>query len=278
MAMHLVEAGYNVSVYNRSKNKAEKLIARGCKWYDTPSALAARCSIIFTIVGYPEDVEEVYFGDDGILKTLKKDAFVIDMTTTLPGLAVRIDNACRKIGAHAIDAPVSGGELGAVNGTLSVMIGGDKDVVEQAMPLMDVFSKNIVYQGPAGTGQHTKMCNQITIACTMIGVCEALIYGAKAGLDLNTMLASISKGAAACWSLDVLAPKIVAGDFEPGFLVEHFIKDLGIALQEAEQMRLSLPGLALAKQLYLSVMAMGKGKKGTQALYFALENYAGTGS
>lgn len=275
MAMHLVDAGYKVSVYSRTKSKAEKLIAKGCDWYDTPAAIAENCDVVFTIVGYPKDVEEVYFGNDGVMQTLKKDAVVIDMTTTLPGLAVRIDNAAREKGAWAVDAPVSGGEVGAINGALSVMIGGDEEVVNKVMPIMDVFSKNMVYQGKAGSGQHTKMCNQITIAGTMIGVCECLIYGHKAGLDLETVLSSIGKGAAACWTLDVLAPKIVHGDFEPGFMVEHFIKDLGIALEEAELMNLSLPGLALAKQLYLSVMAMGKGTKGTQALYLALEKMSG---
>ena len=271
MAGHLVDAGYRVSVYSRTKSKSEKLIARGCTWYDTPAAVAENCDVIFTIVGFPRDVEEIYFGDDGILQTLQQDAVVIDMTTTLPALAVRIDEAAREKGAWAVDAPVSGGEVGAINGALSVMIGGDENIVNQVMPIMENFSKSMVYQGKAGSGQHTKMCNQITIAGTMIGVCECLIYGHKAGLDLETVLSSISGGAAACWTLDVLAPKIVHGDFEPGFMVEHFIKDLGIALQEAEQMKLSLPGLALAKQLYLSVMAMGKGNKGTQALYLALE-------
>lgn len=271
MAMHVVDAGYDVSVYTRTRSKAEKLLEKGCDWYDSPAAIAGNCDVIFTIVGYPKDVEEVYFGDDGVMQTLQKDAVVIDMTTTLPGLAVRIDHAAREKGAWAVDAPVSGGEVGAINGALSVMIGGDEEVVKKVMPIMDVFSKNMVYQGKAGSGQHTKMCNQITIAGTMIGVCECLIYGHKAGLDLETVLSSIAKGAAACWTLDVLAPKIVHGDFEPGFMVEHFVKDLGIALQEAEGMKLSLPGLALAKQLYLSVMAMGKGTKGTQALYLALE-------
>lgn len=271
MAMHLVDAGYKVAVYSRTKSKSEKLIDRGCDWYDTPAGIAENCNIIFTIVGYPRDVEEVYFGDDGVMQTLQKDGVVIDMTTTLPGLAVKISEAARENGAWAVDAPVSGGEIGAINGALSVMIGGDAEVVEAVMPIMEKFSKKMVYQGKAGSGQHTKMCNQITIAGTIIGVCESLIYGHKAGLDLETVLNSIGGGAAACWTLDVLAPKIVHGDFEPGFMVEHFIKDLGIALEEAEQMKLSLPGLALAKQLYLSVMAMGMGTKGTQALYNALE-------
>jgi 3-hydroxyisobutyrate dehydrogenase len=197
------------------------------------------------------------------------------MTTTLPGLAVRIAGECGKTGAHAVDAPVSGGQVGAINGALSVMIGGEKDVVEQVMPIMDKFSKNMVYQGPAGSGQHTKVCNQVTVAGTMIGVCEALLYGAKAGLDLPTVLSSISKGAAACWTLDVLAPKVVNGDFEPGFMVEHFVKDLGIALAEAEQMKLNLPGTALAKELYQTLVDMGNSTKGTQALYLALEKMAG---
>lgn len=272
MAGHLAAAGYNVSVYSRTKNKAENLIARGCGWYDTPAAIAENCNIIFTIVGYPEDVEEVYFGGAGILGSLKPGSVVVDMTTTLPGLAVRIDEACRKTGSYAVDAPVSGGQVGAENGALSVMIGGEKEIVEAVMPIMDVFSKNMVYQGPAGSGQHTKMCNQIVVAGTMIGVCESLIYGAKSGLDLSTVLSSISKGAAGCWTLDVLAPKVVAGDFEPGFMVEHFVKDLGIALQEAELMKLNLPGTALAKELYGKLVEMGKSTKGTQALYLALDS------
>ena len=277
MAMHLVDAGYDVSVYSRTKSRSEKLIARGCEWYDTPSAIAENCQVIFTIVGYPQDVEEVYFGENGIMQSLRQDAVVIDMTTTLPALAVKIHQAAREKRAWAVDAPVSGGEVGAINGALSVMIGGDEEVVNQILPILKKFSKKMVYQGKAGSGQHTKMCNQITIAGTMIGVCESLIYGHKAGLDLETVLQSIGGGAAACWTLENLAPKIIHGDFEPGFFVEHFIKDLGIALQEAERMRLSLPGLALAKQLYLSLMATGMGTKGTQALYLALEKNVGDG-
>jgi 3-hydroxyisobutyrate dehydrogenase len=275
MAMYLVDAGYNVSVYSRTKSKAEELIARGCTWYDTPAELAANCNIVFTIVGYPEDVEEVYFGETGVFQSLRKDSAVIDMTTTLPGLAIRIAEECGKRGAHAVDAPVSGGQVGAINGTLSVMIGGEKDVVESLMPIMDRFSKNMVYQGPAGSGQHTKVCNQVTVAGTMIGVCEALLYGTRAGLDLPTVLSSISKGAAACWTLDVLAPKVVDRNFEPGFMVKHFVKDLGIALAEAEQMNLTLPGTALARQLYQNLVDMGESTRGTQALYLALEKMAG---
>jgi 3-hydroxyisobutyrate dehydrogenase len=226
------------------------------------------------MIGFPKDVEECYFGDQGIFRQLRKGTILIDMTTTKPSLAVKIFNEAERIGADFIDAPVSGGQLGAINASLSIMIGGKKEVVDSAMPLFDVLGRKIVYQGKAGAGQHTKMCNQITIAGTMIGVCEGLIYGVKAGLDLNTMLASISTGAAACWTVDVLAPKIVNGDFAPGFSVDNFVKDLTIALEEAESMKLSMPGLALVKQLYLSIQAMDKGSSGTQALYLALKRLA----
>jgi 3-hydroxyisobutyrate dehydrogenase len=275
MAMHLVDAGYNVSIYNRTRSKAGDLISRGCKWYDTPAAMAENCNIIFTIVSYPKDVEVVYFGGSGIMKSVQKDTVLIDMSTTLPGLAVRIDEAARRVGAWSVDAPVSGGQVGAEKGVLSVMIGGDREIVEQVMPVMEEFSKNMVYQGKAGSGQHTKMCNQITIAGTMIGVCESLIYGFKAGLDLNTVLESIGKGAAACWSLDVLAPKIIQRDLAPGFMIDHLIKDLGIALEEAGRMNLVLPGLALVKELYDSLQAEGLGAEGTQALYLAVEKLSG---
>jgi len=271
MAKHLVSAGYKVSVYNRTKEKAGELIAMGCTWFDTPKELAANSDVVVTIIGFPKDVEECYFGEQGIFNGLKPGTILIDMTTTKPSLALKISEEADKIGASFIDAPVSGGQVGAVNGTLSIMIGGKKEVVDSVHPIFEAFGKNMVYQGAAGAGQHAKMCNQITIAGTMIGVCEALIYGAKAGLNLNTMLESITKGAAGCWTLDVLAPKVVKGDFAPGFSVDNFVKDMSIALEEAEAMKLSLPGLALVKQLYLSLKAMGKGSSGTQALYQALE-------
>ena len=271
MAMHLLNAGYAVNVNNRTKSKAQELIDKGCTWYDTPAELAKDSDIVVTIIGYPKDVEQVYFGANGIFEEIKQNTILIDMTTTKPSLAVKIGEQAERAGADFIDAPVSGGEIGAINGTLSIMIGGDKKTVDMIMPVFGVFGKSMVYQGAAGSGQHTKMCNQITIAGTMIGICESLIYGYKAGLDLTTMLGSISKGAAGCWGLDVLAPKIVAGDYAPGFMVDHFVKDLGIALEEAEAMDLSLPGLALVKQLYISLKADGKGTLGTQALYLVLE-------
>ena len=274
MAKHLMNAGYKLNVYNRTKQKAEDLVGMGATWYDTPADIAANSDVIVTMIGFPKDVEECYFGGQGIFQKIKKGAVLIDMTTTKPSLAVKISSEAEKAGAEFIDAPVSGGQVGAVNATLSIMVGGKKEVVDSVLPLLQVMGKNIVHQGKAGAGQHTKMCNQVTIAGTMIGVCEGLIYGVKAGLDLNTMLESIAKGAAACWTLDVLAPKVVKGDFAPGFSVDNFVKDLTIALEEAEAMRLSLPGLALVKQLYLSIQAMGKGSSGTQVLYLALKRLA----
>lgn len=274
MARHLVNAGYKLNVYNRTKQKAEELIGMGATWYDTPADISANSDVIVTMIGFPKDVEECYFGNQGIFNQLKKGSILIDMTTTKPSLAIKIAEEAEKRGAASIDAPVSGGQVGAIDATLSIMVGGKKEVVDAALPLLQVVGKNIVYQGNAGAGQHTKMCNQITIAGTMIGVCEGLIYGVKAGLDLNTMLESISKGAAGCWTLNVLAPKVVKGDFAPGFFVDHFVKDLTIALEEAETMKLSLPGLALVKQLYLSIQAMGKGSSGTQVLYLALKKLA----
>lgn len=265
------KAGYTSVVYNRTKAKAQSLLDAGAEWADTPAAVAAKADIIFTIVGFPEDVREVYLGEGGILQSVKEGSIVVDMTTTEPSLAEEIYAEARKKKVSAIDAPVSGGDVGAKNGTLSIMVGGEEEAVATVMPLFEIMGKNIVHQGGAGKGQHTKMCNQITISGTMIGVCECLLYGYKAGLDLPTMLKSISGGAAACWTLDNLAPRIVNRNFDPGFYVEHFIKDMGIALMEANRMGLALPGLALVKQMYEAVKAQGHGKLGTQALMLGLE-------
>jgi 3-hydroxyisobutyrate dehydrogenase len=274
MAKHLVNAGYKLNVYNRTKEKAAELISMGSTWLDSPAEIATSSDVIVTIIGFPKDVEECYFGEQGIFQKIKPGTLLIDMTTTKPSLAIKISERAGKAGAEFIDAPVSGGQVGATAGTLSIMTGGKKEVVDSVLPLFQAFGKNIVYQGKAGAGQHTKMCNQITIAGTMIGVCEGLIYGAKAGLDLNTMLESITKGAAGCWTLDVLAPKVVNGDYAPGFSVDNFVKDLTIILEEAETMKLSLPGVALVKQLYISLKAMGNGSSGTQSLYLVLEKLA----
>lgn len=271
----LMKEGYQATVFNRTKAKAESLIKQGAVWADSPEAVAAQSDVIFTIVGFPQDVEEVYFGSQGIFKGAKKGSILVDMTTTRPSLAQKIDQQAQQDGLKAVDAPVSGGDVGAKNGTLSIMVGGDKTAVDQIMPLLDIMGKNIIYQGKAGAGQHTKMCNQITIAGTMIGVCESLLYGHKAGLDLDVMLQSISGGAAGCWTLSNLAPRIVKRNFDPGFYVEHFIKDMEIALEEARRLQLSLPGLALVHQLYKAVEAQGHGRKGTHALTLALEQLSG---
>lgn len=271
MCMHLVDKGYGARVYNRTKRKAKGLIDKGAVWAKTPAEVAENADVIFTILGFPNDVREVYFGERGIFSGLKKGSVVIDMTTTEPSLAEEIYMRAKEMGASAIDAPVSGGDVGAKNGALSIMVGGDRKTVDAVMPLFKLMGKNIVYQGRAGLGQHTKMCNQIMAAALMIGMCETLLYGYKAGLDLNTMLKSVGSGAAASWMLDNLAPRVLKRDFSPGFYVEHFIKDMGIALKEAERMNLSLPGLSLVHQLYIATRAEGHGRKGTQALLLALE-------
>ena len=271
MVGHLIDQGYKATVFNRTQSKAQPTIDKGAAWAGTPRAVAEQSDVIFTIVGFPNDVEEVYFGENGILNGVKEGSILVDMTTTKPSLAEKIYEAAKKKGVSSIDAPVSGGDVGAKNGTLSIMVGGDKESVDAIMSLFEVMGKNIIYEGKAGSGQHTKMCNQITIAGTMIGVCECLLYAYKAGLDLKMMLQAISGGAAGCWSLDNLAPRIVNRNFEPGFYVEHFVKDMEIALEEARHMNLSMPGLALVHQLYKALEAQGHGKKGTQGLMLALE-------
>lgn len=277
MCMHLINKGYKCVVYNRTKRKAKKLIDSGAEWAASPRAVQESADVIFTIVGFPKDVREVYFGKDGIFEALERGKILVDMTTTEPSLSQEIYEEAKKAGASSLDAPVSGGDIGAQSGTLSIMVGGDKDKVAYVMPLFRLIGKNIVHQGKAGEGQHTKMCNQIMVSGLMIGMCETLLYGYKAGLDLDTMLSSVSKGAAACWMLDNLAPRILKRDFRPGFYVEHFIKDLGIALGEAKRMNIALPGLALVNQLYIATKAQGHGRKGQQALTLALETISGVG-
>jgi 3-hydroxyisobutyrate dehydrogenase len=271
MCQHLLNKGYKATVYNRSKDKARPLLEAGAAWGDTPRQVAENADVIFAIVGFPRDVREVFLGDKGALGGCKSGNVLVDMTTSEPSLAREIYEAAKKRGVASVDAPVSGGDVGAKNAALSIMVGGDADVVEAIKPLFECMGKTIVHQGPAGAGQHTKMVNQVLIASNMIGVCEALLYGYKAGLDLKTVLLSVGGGAAASWSLNNLGPRIIDRNFEPGFFVEHFIKDMGIALDEAKRMNLSLPGLALAHQLYLAVQAQGWGKKGTHALMLALE-------
>ncbi len=271
MLNHFLQNGFSCFVYSRTKEKASDLIQQGAIWKNNPKEIANASDIIFTIVGYPKDVEEVYFGKNGIFEGNCENKVIIDMTTTNPSLAIKIYNESKNKGASSIDAPVSGGDVGAKNGTLSIMAGGDKAIFNKVKPLFEILGKNIVYQGEAGSGQHTKMCNQIAIAGTMIGVCESLLYGYKAELNLEVMLSSISKGAAGCWTIDNLAPRIINKNFEPGFYIEHFIKDMGIALEEAKRMDLSLPGLELVKTIYDKAIEYNLGKKGTQALYIILE-------
>jgi len=271
MCVHLIKKGYEVVIYNRTKKKAKKLIDLGAEWVDTPRVVAEKADVIFSIVGFPKDVRQVYFGENGIFEGIQEGSIIVDMTTTEPSLAEEIYEQAGEKGAFSVDAPVSGGDIGAQAGTLSIMVGGDAGVVKAVMPLLKLMGKNIVHQGGAGKGQHAKMCNQIMASSLMIGMCETLLYGYKAGLDLDVMLSSVSKGAAAAWMLDNLAPKTIKRDFEPGFYVEHFIKDMGIALKESERMNLTLPGLSLVHQLYIATKAQGYGRKGTQALLLALE-------
>ena len=272
MCQHLITKGYRATVYNRSRDKAKPLLDEGAAWADSPRAVAEKSDVVFAIVGFPKDVREVFLGPDGALAGSRAGNVLVDMTTSEPSLAREIYAAAKKKGVFAIDAPVSGGDVGAKNAALSIMIGGDPAVVEAIKPLFECMGKTIVHQGPAGAGQHTKMVNQILIAGTMVGLCEALLYGFKSGLDMETVFKSVAVGAAGSKALEVLGPRVLKRDFEPGFYVEHFIKDMGIALAEAERMNLSLPGLALARQLYEAVRAQGWGRKGTQALMLALEH------
>ena len=275
MASRLIDSGYELYIYNRTKAKGDLLVAKGAHWCDTPRSVAENAEITFTIVGFPKDVEEVYLGKNGIVEGTEKGKIFCDMTTTKPSLDMQIAEELKKKGTEMADAPVSGGDTGAKNGTLSIMVGASESVFEKLLPLFQVMGKNITLMGEVGAGQNTKMANQIVIAGTMCGVSEALVYGAKAGLDLERMVQTISKGAAGCWTLDNLAPRVLKGDYEPGFMVDHFIKDMGIALEEAEKMELPLPSLALTKQLYLAIKAQGMGKKGTQVLVKAIEALAG---
>ena len=275
MCGHLIDAGFSATVYTRTKSKADGLIAKGAAWADSPMAVAEASDVVFAIVGFPNDVREVMLGENGAVAGARSGAVLVDMTTSDPSLAVEIYEAAKAAGATSVDAPVSGGDVGAKNGTLSIMIGGDKDAVEALQPCWDAMGKTIVHQGGAGAGQHTKMVNQILISTGMIGVCEALLYGHRAGLDLPTVLQSVGSGAAGSWSLSNLGPRIMDNNFDPGFFVEHFIKDMGIALAESKNLGLSMPGLALAHQLYLAVQAQGHGRDGTHSLQLAVAKLSG---
>lgn len=274
MCGHLMAAGYQAVVHTRTRAKAESLLQKGAKWANTPKELASQCDVVFGIVGFPSDVEQVFLGTEGALAGSKPGTILVDMTTSKPSLAVEIHDRAKEKGVFSLDAPVTGGDIGARNAALSIMVGGEEEALEAVRPLFAAMGKIIVHHGPAGSGQNAKMVNQILIAGNMVGVCEALTYAFRAGLDVEKVLQSVSSGAAGSFSLTSLGPRILKGDFEPGFYVEHFIKDMGIALEESRRMGLFMPGLALVQQLYMGVQAQGMGKKGTQALLLALQRMA----
>ena len=267
MAGHLLDAGYSVHVYNRTQAKAQDLVDRGAQWQSSPGKVAAAADVIITIVGFPVDVESVYLGKDGVLAQARSGSLAIDMTTSCPNLASRIAQEAAAKGIEVLDAPVSGGDIGAREARLSIMVGGSVSGFERALPLFEIMGKNIVHQGPAGSGQHTKMCNQIAIASGMMAISEAMAYAKKSGLQPETVLKSIESGAAGSWSLTNLAPRVLKGDYAPGFFVKHFIKDMKIAIESAQAMGLDLPGLQLAKKLYDQLASKGCEDDGTQALF-----------
>lgn len=277
MAKHLALSGYPLAVYNRTKNKAEELLQRGAAWCDSPREVARRCNIVFTMVGYPCDVEEVILGKDGVLQGIEPEGIIVDMTTSSPELARKIAQEAAKKQVQSLDAPVSGGDSGARNATLSIMMGGDEQTAKALEPFWNILGKTVVYHGPAGSGQHAKMVNQTLIAGNMLGVCEALLYAYQAGLDVEKVLQSVSTGAAGSWSLSNLAPRILKNDFAPGFLIEHFIKDLGLVLEESHRMGIALPGAALVRQLYIAAQSQLEegGKAGTQSLILTLAAMSG---
>ena len=270
MCGHLLTAGHRLTVFSRTRDKALRLIENGAAWADTPKAVAQKSDIVFTMVGFPDDVREVILGDAGVLAGTKTGDMVVDMTTSSPDLARTIHLECAAKGVKALDAPVSGGDVGAREATLAIMVGGDKPVFDAVKPLFDILGKTIALMGGPGTGQHTKMTNQILIAGTMFGVVESLLYAQRAGMDAHQVIDVIGQGAASSWSINTLGRRIADGDFNPGFYIKHFVKDMGIALEEARQMRLSLPGLSLVHQFYVAAMAMGWEDLGTQGLFRVL--------
>jgi 3-hydroxyisobutyrate dehydrogenase len=271
MCDHLLAAGHPVTLTTRTRAKADALLDAGAAWADSPAAVAAASDVVFVMVGYPEEVEEVVLGDEGVLRALPPGGLLVDMTTSRPALAVDIAARASAVGVDALDAPVSGGDVGARNGTLSIMVGGDADAFARARPLLELMGTTIVHQGPAGAGQHTKLTNQVVVAGNLVAVCEALLYATRAGLDVDSVLASISGGAASSWALTNLAPRILAGDFAPGFFVDHFVKDMALVLDEAARLQLELPGLTLVHELAVALQQLGHGRAGTQSLILALE-------
>lgn len=270
MCGHLLTAGHRLTVFSRTREKALTLLEKGAAWADTPKVVAKNSDIVFTMVGFPDDVREVILGDEGVMAGAKTGDTVVDMTTSSPDLARSIHRECAKKGVKALDAPVSGGDVGAREATLAIMVGGDQSVFEAVKPLFEIMGKTISLMGGSGSGQHTKMTNQILIAGTMIGVVESLLYAQRAGMDAHQVIDVIGKGAASSWSINTLGRRIADGDFNPGFYIKHFVKDMGIALEEARRMQLSLPGLALVHQFYVAATAMGLENLGTQGLFQVL--------
>jgi 3-hydroxyisobutyrate dehydrogenase len=267
MAKNLIKAGHRVIVYNRTKAKAQELIEMGAGWKDTAAEVAGKANVIITMVGYPKDVKEIYLGEEGIIQNARPGSYLIDMTTSSPKLAKEIYEIAKTKGLYALDAPVSGGDVGAREARLSIMVGGEPEVFEKVLPIFEIMGKNILLQGDAGAGQYTKMCNQIAIASNMLGVCEAIAYAKKAGLDPKSVLKSIESGAAGSWSLSNYVPRMLMGDFEPGFYIKHFIKDMRIAMESAKEMGLKTPGLELALSIYEELADQGEENCGTQALF-----------
>jgi 3-hydroxyisobutyrate dehydrogenase len=270
MCAHLLAAGYPVKVFSRTEKRASSLVEQGAQWCASPAEASEGSDVVVTMVGYPSDVRQVVLGDEGVLTTARNGSTIVDMTTSEPLLAQEIFEAAAAKGISSLDAPVSGGDVGARNASLVIMVGGTEEAFDRVLPLFQRLGKAATLEGGAGAGHHTKMVNQIAIASGMVGVCEALLYAYRAGLDVAKVLDTIGPGAAGSWSLTNYGPRALRGDFEPGFKIDHFIKDLGIALSEARRMKLSLPGLALASQLYVAASAQGRGQKGTHALVLVL--------
>lgn len=273
MCRHLIDAdsGHAVSVYNRTASRTRELLDAGATGCGSPAEVARESDYLFSIVGFPSDVEEVYLGPDGVLANMKPGGIVIDMTTSKPSLAKQIAAEADARGIASLDAPVSGGDVGAREGTLAIMVGGTQKAFDEVLPLFQLMGQNIKFMGEAGAGQHTKMSNQILIASTMIGVVESLLYARRAGLDPDAVIDVIGKGAASSWSINNLGRRIAAGNFDPGFFIKHFVKDMGIAIEEAHRMRLSLPGLTLVHEFYVAAMAQGLENLGTQGLYKVID-------
>ncbi len=271
MCRHLLNSNYELYIFNRSKKKAQNLLELGAHWSSNPKEVALKSDLIVTILGFPKDVTQVYFGPDGIFEGIKPNSILVDMTTSKPQIAIDINKKAKEKNASSLDAPVSGGQKGAIEGKLAIMVGGSREIFDIILPIFEILGNNIAYMGKAGAGQHTKMSNQILIASTMVGVVESLLYGYKAGINLDDIINVIGKGAAASWSINNLGRQIASKNFDPGFYIKHFIKDMGIALQEAQNMNLSLPGLSMVYQFYMSAKAMGFENLGTQGLYKVFE-------